>query len=124
LMIVCCYMSMYFPRLVLFFFFNVPATTAIYTLSLHDALPICDARRREPNAVVDHLEAAVARAQRDLLGAVGVAVEAGLADQHLRSEEHTSELQSRENLVCRLLLEKKKKQNDVLDHDMGKIHNR
>src|SRR5256885_6987334 len=79
-----------------FFFFNDTATTEIYTLSLHDALPILDpiralprARARErPRAAPGH------RARR-----VGVGV--------LRSEEHTSELQSPCNLVCRLLLEKK-----------------
>src|SRR5271165_7661558 len=70
----------------LFFFFNDTATTEIYTLSLHDALPICTRRRRAP-------------------------FQAGCTWTHpvCRSEEHTSELQSRENLVCRLLLEKKKK---------------
>src|SRR6266700_3227031 len=73
----------------LFFFFNDTATTEIYTLSLHDALPICQRDRPdEPGA------AAALRVRRRR------------AD---RSEEHTSELQSRENLVCRLLLEKKKK---------------
>src|SRR5579872_2121508 len=71
-----------------FFFFNDTATTEIYTLSLHDALPIC--RRR-----VD------GRAWRE---------PAGHRRAVLRSEEHTSELQSRPHLVCRLLLEKKKKE--------------
>src|SRR6266853_6857147 len=74
-----------------FFFFNDTATTEIYTLSLHDALPISgppcsgspppDRQRPAP---------------------------------HLRSEEHTSELQSQSNLVCRLLLEKKKKTQSTL----------
>src|SRR2546421_13077184 len=78
-----------FP-LSIFFFFNDTATTEIYTLSLHDALPIylpslwfCGAK--EP--------------RRKGLG-------------EIRSEEHTSELQSRSDLVCRLLLEKKKKKNN------------
>src|SRR6266513_6089885 len=67
-----------------FFFFNDTATTEIYTLSLHDALPICDLRvHRRP----------------ELWGA---------SHEDHRSEEHTSELQSRFDLVCRLLLEKKK----------------
>src|SRR2546430_6868566 len=73
-----------------FFFFNDTATTEIYTLSLHDALPISGARgyaRPSPD-----------RPQR-------AARPAGTP----RSEEHTSELQSQSNLVCRLLLEKKKK---------------
>src|SRR5439155_22225083 len=105
--------------ILIFFFFHDPAPTEIYTLSLHDALPIC-----------------VVRADQELFGRGG-----GLDPAHLlglklerssqllaerlrrpdgddacvrggglRSEEHTSELQSRGHLVCRLLLEKKKKQ--------------
>src|SRR2546430_15599216 len=74
-----------------FFFFNDTATTEIYTLSLHDALPI-----------FSHIVAASAVTWA-LLPALG-----GMAP---RSEEHTSELQSQSNLVCRLLLEKKKKKN-------------
>src|SRR2546429_9612888 len=77
-----------------FFFFNDTATTEIYTLSLHDALPIC----------------MVADAQR--LAHVEVGNEHADAARLERSEEHTSELQSRLHLVCRLLLEKKKKQED------------
>src|SRR2546430_10535712 len=78
-----------------FFFFNDTATTEIYTLSLHDALPI----------FVD--EQADARPARcDLVENV---VERHHAAREVRSEEHTSELQSQSNLVCRLLLEKKKK---------------
>src|SRR2546430_11227221 len=81
-----------------FFFFNDTATTEIYTLSLHDALPIYrHARGRGPACA--HL--------RGLCGPVGP----GARDRHHRSEEHTSELQSQSNLVCRLLLEKKKKKN-------------
>src|SRR2546430_17575938 len=81
-----------------FFFFNDTATTEIYTLSLHDALPIfgglelgvmdVDTRSSGPNPY------------------------SNFAVVRLRSEEHTSELQSQSNLVCRLLLEKKK-------HDIG-----
>src|SRR5579883_111649 len=73
--------------LVSFFFFNDTATTEIYTLSLHDALPIFTNRKTSacPTSF---------RTPRMPAGT--------------RSEEHTSELQSRENLVCRLLLEKKK----------------
>src|SRR5260370_31557607 len=78
----------------LFFFFNDTATTEIYTLSLHDALPICLCRRR-PRA-------------GDLLR---LPDRQGVQPPRRkgRSEEHTSELQSHLNLVCRLLLEKKKK---------------
>src|SRR5260221_11541543 len=74
-----------------FFFFNDTATTEIYTLSLHDALPICPAC-----SVV-----LVERASRPLRRNCGATPKA------FRSEEHTSELQSHSDLVCRLLLEKK-----------------
>src|SRR5258708_37334301 len=77
-------------NLLLFFFFNDTATTEIYTLSLHDALPISQC-----------LRAAEQRAQpRPCLDLLLQVAE--------RSEEHTSELQSPDHLVCRLLLEKKK----------------
>src|SRR2546430_4305108 len=77
----------------IFFFFNDTATTEIYTLSLHDALPILPS----PCARVGP------RPCRS--GAVREALARPLCQ---RSEEHTSELQSQSNLVCRLLLEKKK----------------
>src|SRR3712207_7026725 len=85
-------------RVHVFFFFNDTATTEIYTLSLHDALPICRARRgcrRGP-------------------GPWGGSGRHGCGSRWPsrggpRSEEHTSELQSRQYLVCRLLLEKQKK---------------
>src|SRR5207302_8877424 len=80
-----------------FFFFTDTATTEIYTLSLHDALPIWGGRLGQPEAgCVPGRQ--TGEGPRDELVEVGE-----------RSEEHTSELQSRENLVCRLLLEKKKK---------------
>src|SRR2546426_6305028 len=95
----------------LFFFFNDTATTEIYTLSLHDALPIwihlVDMDRAYGRTDNHELIEAVLRAAR-----VRVQVGGGLAtesDIDRRSEEHTSELQSPCNLVCRLLLEKKKK---------------
>src|SRR2546427_12726700 len=93
-----------------FFFFNDTATTEIYTLSLHDALPI--SRRHACRALEDrerrfrsvpHPLRLVAVHWRRALGQ-GREIES----DH-RSEEHTSELQSQSNLVCRLLLEKKKK---------------
>src|SRR5574341_2690319 len=71
------------------FFFNDTATTEIYTLSLHDALPIW---------AVSQI------ATFGTLGSKSVIRDVG----HVRSEEHTSELQSPTNIVCRLLLEKKK----------------
>src|SRR2546425_11810345 len=79
-----------------FFFFNDTATTEIYTLSLHDALPISQARRRL--SVGTRLGGFAEPELREGPEYVGV-----------RSEEHTSELQSLAYLVCRLLLEKKKK---------------
>src|SRR2546430_8548426 len=83
-----------------FFFFNDTATTEIYTLSLHDALPIFKRHL---------LSTRILRADRPARGVV--LVERGV---HLRSEEHTSELQSQSNLVCRLLLEKKKKRHTTI----------
>src|SRR3712207_8361638 len=89
-----------------FFFFNDTATTEIYTLSLHDALPI-SSRRAGRSA---------ARAGRAVRRRAGGPASWGPARRSSRprarraprSEEHTSELQSRQYLVCRLLLEKKK----------------
>src|SRR3712207_7307195 len=92
----------------LFFFFNDTATTEIYTLSLHDALPICPraARldRRHPSEAEVASDMAI-RNPQDLKARLG------RGQRLLRSEEHTSELQSRQYLVCRLLLEKKKDEN-------------
>src|SRR2546426_4031377 len=86
-----------------FFFFNDTATTEIYTLSLHDALPIC---RHSHSCTSAQLPPALNDAsetpQRPKNGPQ-------TSPDILRSEEHTSELQSPCNLVCRLLLEKKKK---------------
>src|SRR3712207_7815278 len=91
------------PRSALFhFFFNDTATTEIYTLSLHDALPISAARRGggAPRSCPSRRAAACARA--------GWRRRRDSTPRRARSEEHTSELQSRQYLVCRLLLEKKK----------------
>src|SRR5260370_37321131 len=83
------------PSLFLFFFFfNDTATTEIYTLSLHDALPISG-----------YAMAPITLARRSSWCSVNWAMRSKTS----RSEEHTSELQSHLNLVCRLLLEKKKK---------------
>src|SRR3712207_8805654 len=94
------------------FFFNDTATTEIYTLSLHDALPIYVAQP-SLSAAVRQLEGQLGvellvRSGRGitLTPAGELLLERG---RELRSEEHTSELQSRQYLVCRLLLEKKKK---------------
>src|SRR2546427_3298477 len=91
-----------------FFFFNDTATTEIYTLSLHDALPIsrgcpsCSATMLTPK--VSSSCVCLKRLLRTTSGS------ASRYRKSSRSEEHTSELQSQSNLVCRLLLEKKKKQ--------------
>src|SRR2546427_8340670 len=98
-----------------FFFFNDTATTEIYTLSLHDALPIYGGLP-QPGAQV----AGLGDVADDGIGAV-----LGLEGGHeLRSEEHTSELQSQSNLVCRLLLEKKKKKKIIIirsPHNIGHV---
>src|SRR5277367_7165605 len=91
---------MYYIFFLFFFFFNDTATTEIYTLSLHDALPI----DRHPARGDPH--------GRALLGAGSD-----------RSEEHTSELQSHHDLVCRLLLQKKKKKTIIIPHTLIKKSN-
>src|SRR2546427_6739320 len=86
------------------FFFNDTATTEIYTLSLHDALPIyfsCQATRLNRSA-------RIGMCRLGKYSASAVLLPSGSAKACRRSEEHTSELQSQSNLVCRLLLEKKK----------------
>src|SRR5256885_13146110 len=85
-----------------FFFFNDTATTEIYTLSLHDALPILRLR------ALDVDDRCLASDGDRLLKRADFQIAVDRRDE--RSEEHTSELQSPCNLVCRLLLEKKKKQ--------------
>src|SRR3712207_6891177 len=94
----------------LFFFFNDTATTEIYTLSLHDALPIshrADARAGWPGTR-GRGSGPARLGGRQHAGDVRAAGPAGRRARRPRSEEHTSELQSRQYLVCRLLLEKKK----------------
>src|SRR2546426_7675596 len=100
-----------------FFFFNDTATTEIYTLSLHDALPICILTGPAFAAAFDaDGQRALVAGTRTLFRDDGdrwrsVRTPAGAAPARaLRSEEHTSELQSPCNLVCRLLLEKKKEE--------------
>src|SRR6266567_8792893 len=92
-----CILSTFVLSYFFFFFFNDTATTEIYTLSLHDALPISTCRR--------------CRSPRDESRAVHRPSSRTMSPTRCaRSEEHTSELQSQSNLVCRLLLEKKKQQ--------------
>src|SRR2546429_5725010 len=95
------------------FFFNDTATTEIYTLSLHDALPICHRNGGRPmrtqERVVGLRTAALCAALLAVLATLVLAAPAGANQSPYtnRSEEHTSELQSRLHIVCRLLLEKK-----------------
>src|SRR2546429_5913446 len=93
-----------------FFFFNDTATTEIYTLSLHDALPIspraASPRRATRRPIRPGRRRATARPSR----------------RAVRSEEHTSELQSRLHLVCRLLLEKKKQLTPSYQLTLHPIH--
>src|SRR5205807_8413488 len=95
------------------FFFNDPATTEIYTLSLHDALPICLRSRNRLNSRSE-VSSPGAKKQLRTWGKDSSErgprreVSVGTVRGYFRSEEHTSELQSPCNLVCRLLLEKKK----------------
>src|SRR3712207_7040936 len=94
------------------YFFNDTATTEIYTLSLHDALPICSLRS-------DLHGSTLCRSRAGRHAGASRALAIGRIGRHAghwplttsRSEEHTSELQSRQYLVCRLLLEKKKPNN-------------
>src|SRR2546430_8384357 len=106
-------MSITYPSLLhaFLFFFNDTATTEIYTLSLHDALPIWSlimiVWSGSAPEVTPPIDLRVcSRRVRPSLSRKSVAVER--LTIRLRSEEHTSELQSQSNLVCRLLLEKKK----------------
>src|SRR5437899_9123487 len=94
----------------LFFFFHHPATTEIYTLSLHDALPIYLRLNGSSGELV--------RAEVD-----DFLARAGAREEIVhRSEEHTSELQSLRHLVCRLLLEKKKKKKKKEHVNKNYIH--
>src|SRR3712207_8357860 len=104
------------------FFFNGTATTEIYTLSLHDALPICapqddtsapSSTRRRKRPV--WLPSAAATSS----GVPSATTRPPFSPPSGRSEEHTSELQSRQYLVCRLLLEKK---NKLLADDQKYVH--
>src|SRR3712207_7802541 len=98
-----------------FFFFNDTATTEIYTLSLHDALPISTRKRSSGYALFGSMLGSPSSASRIFrlsffsVDFDGGATTRGGGRSRVRSEEHTSELQSRQYLVCRLLLEKKKK---------------
>src|SRR5256885_16787909 len=99
------YISFFF-----FFFFNDTATTEIYTLSLHDALPICPGL----DCCAGRVPVGTAHERHGPGWTRGRCAPAHASGW--RSEEHTSELQSPCNLVCRLLLEKKKKKQLIGNH--------
>src|SRR5699024_12164338 len=92
-----------------FFFFPRPPTTAIYTLSLHDALPISAPIPR------DRAARPITARRKPAVNCANISPGARVLPR-CRSEEHTSELQSRFDLVCRLLLEKKKIKNNKKQH--------
>src|SRR5438093_13149355 len=105
------------PPSSLFSYLTSPPPTELYTLSLHDALPISRSRPRttescelsvaSPDGALDSAPRPVAFSHRQTMGEC----------DRSRSEEHTSELQSLTNLVCRLLLEKKKKKDQDNQHN-------
>src|SRR5206468_11186179 len=106
-----------------FFFFHDPPTTEIYTLSLHDALPIwrlaawlnlSGAARSRPVPGPTTSSVLICAFSRPGVKSMPVPLGPGVP----RSEEHTSELQSRSDLVCRLLLEKKKKKKKKSKHNV------
>src|SRR5687768_17971890 len=90
-----------------FFFFNDTATTEIYTLSLHDALPICV----DSSLYVSADQITIQNVVLNPNSPTSDLMDVELKSYQVRSEEHTSELQSRLHLVCRLLLEKKNKKS-------------
>src|SRR3712207_7982442 len=96
--------------MIFFFFFNDTATTEIYTLSLHDALPISptSSARSTPRSSPSSTPAPTRCSSRWSGPSRGASCRSRRWPSGGRSEEHTSELQSRQYLVCRLLLEKKK----------------
>src|SRR5216683_8440164 len=99
--IFCFLLFLFFFFFFFFFFFNDTATTEIYTLSLHDALPIFQRR-----GALTHSSTSLSTTTRP----------PHRASSSARSEEHTSELQSRSDLVCRLLLEKKN-ESQIIEHN-------
>src|SRR5947207_11675535 len=103
-----------------YFFFNDPATTEIYTLSLHDALPIWSQRRMRRRRPTRRRWGPFPRPRSRRRGP---SRSPRCPPRSRRSEEHTSELQSHSDLVCRLLLEKKKKEKSLVSYH-GKQHQR
>src|SRR5688572_31587601 len=100
-----------------FFFFIYTTTTEIYTLSLHDALPIYGTGCASSSVPATSTAMATGMCSRSLPTRSGSTAPTGSAGSSGRSEEHTSELQSQSNLVCRLLLEKKKQYIQLHSHN-------
>src|SRR5258708_38915851 len=100
-LLICSFCVTRSPLIFFFFFFNDTATTEIYTLSLHDALPISQRHgiHQQPHSALQYQCRSWLPKRND--------------NSAMRSEEHTSELQSPDHLVCRLLLEKKKINNSI-----------
>src|SRR3712207_8100471 len=98
------------------FFFNDTATTEIYTLSLHDALPISSGVLTPPEPELDSSSPPQPTISAKALVTAATAAQRAFITSPPRSEEHTSELQSRQYLVCRLLLEKKKYKHAHMCH--------
>src|SRR5690554_8043092 len=95
-----------------FFFFNAPSPTVIFTLSLHDALPIFFVSLSLILFLLSYVKEPILEFAPSFSSLRGFVLSKSGCELHvLRSEEHTSELQSRPHLVCRLLLEKKKKKH-------------
>src|SRR5258708_21310070 len=111
------------PHHAFFFFFNDTATTEIYTLSLHDALPISFAGKGLEVRCPPFPELRLTITDNGLLDRAQGEAPSALVERE-RSEEHTSELQSPDHLVCRLLLEKKKRTilDSHIDRYMTQAH--
>src|SRR5689334_24194212 len=95
------------------YLFKDPATTVIYTLSLHDALPISFSFVESMIVVNENLLSTNISIKTIFQLRGNFLVDSGFSEYRMRSEEHTSELQSQFHLVCRLLLEKKNHQHEL-----------
>src|SRR2546430_9933664 len=108
----------------MFFFFNDTATTEIYTLSLHDALPIYPARSQEADRRREEARGGRRSTKSAPVDPGSRSASGTMRGRLTRSEEHTSELQSQSNLVCRLLLEKQKAGRSRACHATTTWHDR
>src|SRR2546421_7345772 len=110
------------PTIFFFFFFNDTATTEIYTLSLHDALPILG-QDQSTEKQLSLIAITDTDLNDDNSGSENTSILLQ-STRDARSEEHTSELQSRSDIVCRLLLEKKKKNTIITLTRLLTVHDR